>query len=533
MLNMRNILWRRMLLFILTLLACGGMHCVAAPFSLKSSSNTIWRAQDGLPQDEVNAILQSHDGYIWLATQDGLARFDGDRFTTFNTQNTPGLATNGIEQLLEDADGALWAAGTGGVSRIDHGVAVNLTPTADSDSEVRVTCQLDAHGTLWAEESGTFYESVYGALKERFSVANYAGQIEVRHWTVGPDGVLWVEQDDGGLLEIHAGKINHIAIPASVRRPHVIRSLQCDASGVVWVGTELGAYTIRDSKLRAIPGQPKRLARCTVRVDKVGDVWALMGGVLYEYQSGRFVVNPDWAGTSIGGIGLSAGGDLTCRYGDMQGADHPYGGIGLKVNKTFVCIHVSDGLAGIPICAMRDSQGSVWVGTENGLDCLRDGNCHTFTSRDGLPSTPIQCLFADAANHVWASAGSAGLYMNTGPILGPFRRIGGPKTQITSLCETPYGAILGLWRGRAMRLIDGKTVDVGARYGNALVGAAGRHRGRPTGRGVADGRPRVRPHARRTQPGGPGLDFGQPDLHQHRRSPGTPVGERQEQSLLR
>ena len=363
--NVRIIFLPRVVCILLLLMLFGIGRAGAAPFSLKSSSNTIWRAQDGLPQDKVNAILQSRDGYLWLATQDGLARFDGDRFTIFNTQNTPGLATNGVEQLLEDSDGALWAAGSGGISRIDHGCAVNLTPTVVNESEVRVTCQRDPHGTLWAEEGGEFFVSDHGRLKKQFSVASYDGQINIQHWAVGADGAVWVEQEDGGLLELRPGQVDHVSIPMEARRPRAILSLQCDARGVVWVGTETGVYQVRNLRMRAVEGQPKPRGRATVLVDSSGDVWALIGSALHQYQNGRFVMNSDWAGTSIASIELNASGDLICRYGAPLGVDGSRDGVGLKVNKTFVCIRAEDGLAGSPICAGRDSQGNVWIGTDN------------------------------------------------------------------------------------------------------------------------------------------------------------------------
>ena len=55
-----------------------------------------WTTEDGLPQNSVNAILQTRDGYLWLGTFGGLTRFDGVKFTIFNTGNTPGLKSNRI-----------------------------------------------------------------------------------------------------------------------------------------------------------------------------------------------------------------------------------------------------------------------------------------------------------------------------------------------------------------------------------------------------------------------------------------------------
>src|SRR5690606_6735685 len=67
-----------------------------------------WTVRDGLPLNSIQALLQSRDGYIWIATLDGLVRFDGVRFTVFNTSNSPGLPSNRVMSLVEDRDGSLW-----------------------------------------------------------------------------------------------------------------------------------------------------------------------------------------------------------------------------------------------------------------------------------------------------------------------------------------------------------------------------------------------------------------------------------------
>src|SRR5260221_7047641 len=68
----------------------------------------IWTTDNGLPQNSVNAILQTKDGYLWLATFDGLVRYDGVRFVVFNVHNTPGVTSNRFTSLLEDRSGDLW-----------------------------------------------------------------------------------------------------------------------------------------------------------------------------------------------------------------------------------------------------------------------------------------------------------------------------------------------------------------------------------------------------------------------------------------
>ena len=67
-----------------------------------------WHTDDGLPQSSVKSIVQTPDGYLWVATFDGLARFDGVRFTVFDTSNLPGLPSNRLIRLSVDRAGALW-----------------------------------------------------------------------------------------------------------------------------------------------------------------------------------------------------------------------------------------------------------------------------------------------------------------------------------------------------------------------------------------------------------------------------------------
>src|SRR5687768_16620034 len=73
-----------------------------------------WNTGEGLPQSSVESIAQTPDGYLWLGTQEGLARFDGVRFVVFDRANTPALGHNRITALAAGAEGALWIGTEGG-----------------------------------------------------------------------------------------------------------------------------------------------------------------------------------------------------------------------------------------------------------------------------------------------------------------------------------------------------------------------------------------------------------------------------------
>src|SRR5262249_40276056 len=103
---------RRLQRLSLAILLCIGLALVAFAISPEQEIplyiHEVWRTENGLPQNNVRAILQTQNGYIWLATEEGLARYDGSRFTVFDKQNTEAIKNNSIHVLTEDQQGTLW-----------------------------------------------------------------------------------------------------------------------------------------------------------------------------------------------------------------------------------------------------------------------------------------------------------------------------------------------------------------------------------------------------------------------------------------
>ena len=107
---------------LLTWLACAS--CVASlsaaevepgPGQEQPYRVTRWTTDQGLPQNRISCFKQTRDGYLWLDTWFGLARFDGVRFTVFDKFNTPELVNDAINALAEDAEGTLWIATADGL----------------------------------------------------------------------------------------------------------------------------------------------------------------------------------------------------------------------------------------------------------------------------------------------------------------------------------------------------------------------------------------------------------------------------------
>lgn len=158
------------------LLAVIGAACLSAArpacaldpaTSISQYNHTVWRAGDGLPDNFVQALLQTKDGYLWIGTAEGLVRFDGLQFTVFDTRNTPALRHNSVVALCELRNGALWVGTSGGgVATYENG---------------RFTGSLTTSNGL----PNNYVRSIY----------------ETR------DGSVWITAHAGGLVKIEGGRI--------------------------------------------------------------------------------------------------------------------------------------------------------------------------------------------------------------------------------------------------------------------------------------------------------------------------------------
>lgn len=142
-------------------LAVGASACVAARAAAQAAEGAggggvpglaiaEWNTENGLPSNAVRDIRQTADGFLWLATYEGLVRFDGVAFRSFGEAEIRGLNRASFRRLAVDRGGALWAAGeTGGVVRRANG-RWRVFTTRDGLASDRVTAVLPApDGSVW------------------------------------------------------------------------------------------------------------------------------------------------------------------------------------------------------------------------------------------------------------------------------------------------------------------------------------------------------------------------------------------------
>src|ERR1700758_5120304 len=123
------------LAFFITLTAVPAMAALDPARRFTQYTQDVWGTDAGLPHSSITAIAQMPDGYLWLGTEEGLARFDGIHFTTFDTRNTPGLRSNRISTLLADSKKRLWiGTDNGGLTLFENGRFKKLTTRNGLDS---------------------------------------------------------------------------------------------------------------------------------------------------------------------------------------------------------------------------------------------------------------------------------------------------------------------------------------------------------------------------------------------------------------
>ena len=316
-----------------------------------------WQIDDGLPSNYVWDILQTSDGYLWLATGGGgLSRFDGVRFQTFDQENTPVFVIDDFGSLAEGPDGSLWAGSRGGgLYRYRDGRFRAYDTASPMGNDVR-TLYFDREGSLWV-------------------------------------GTL------GGLYRLHQGELSSVGTPEPLAGAHV-RAFHQDGSGDLWIGTQdRGLFLYRDGEIRSVRTEPKLSSQriTAVHGDRQGRLWIGTEAGLNRIAGGRVM-----AYTQREGLADDYVSDLLeDRDGDLWIATNR--GLNRLTGDRFEAFRKEDGLTdGRLLSLSEDREGNLWVGSyAGGLGRFKDGPITAFTVEEGLSSNRIRSLFGDREGRLW------------------------------------------------------------------------------------------------------------------------------------
>lgn len=420
------------------LLACSELE--AAPGNPPYFTR-VWQTDKGLPQNEVTAILQTHDGYIWLGTYNGLARFDGEHFKVFNSGNTPEMHSSRVTCLYEDRDWTLWIGQeTGDVARYrdGHFEAVNVAAIPWESGRIS-TISSDDTGDIWLlQEKGLLARLSDGmvlsppagdatrqlALARDWAGANWiarAGRVSVlKHGQLSGydfdgqsdagyvqglcasrDGGLWVSSDSR-LRKWQNGKWTEVLNPAPWGLSSVTPMLETRSGLIVAGTTDNGIYLVRPYEsilhLSRTNGLSHDWVRCLCE-DREGDIWAGVGsGGLVELCAGKVAVvdPPDhWQGRPV-----------------------------------------------LSVYAARDD--SVWMGSEGaGLYRFRGGEWTHFGEAEGILHQFVWSVTEDATGRIWAGTWGGGLFRQEG---NQFDRVYG-LGDVTVMTALACGHSGEMWMG--------------------------------------------------------------------------------------
>ncbi len=249
-------------------------------------THAVWTQAKGLPQGTIRAIAQTADGHLWLATEDGLVRFDGFEFVNFNKQYGP-LHGYSIRALAADRDGGLWTATTSGLIRYSKGKFQLYTTRDGLPDNIISALYQDHRGTLWIGAGGLlcrFENDRFTTLPEsavrplRRVVSMY--EVDEKNLVIAEDGGL-ARRDGAGFATLLASD-GLDPLVASIR----------DRAGNFWIGG-LHGITVRrhDGSIRRCgvrDGLPSDSVRALIE-ERDGNLWVGTRGGLARLEGDRFV----------------------------------------------------------------------------------------------------------------------------------------------------------------------------------------------------------------------------------------------------
>jgi signal transduction histidine kinase/ligand-binding sensor domain-containing protein len=366
-----------------------------------------WVIENGLPQNTVQALAQTRDGFIWLGTEVGLVRFDGNGFQLFDRNSNPTLPGNDVRCLLASDDGTLWIGTSEGLAQWKDGVAAFITAKDGLPADAIVSLQSDGQGGI-----------VIGTADGNFSYANGKLTRVIYEQAVPPGSARFLAQLPGGeravaskdAVLIYRGSAMVARLTVARDLPGSrIQALFADREGSLWIGMNRGLARWASGKLEVLPVTDS-LATASVLAlmeDHEGNIWAgTEAGGLHILRDQRFrtfgardglssdntttvvegVAGKLWVGT--GGAWLNA----------LQRSEVPDVAARINLVRDVLLSNVILSLAAAP-------NGDLWVGTPDGLNRIRGSAVDSFTSADGLPDDSIRSLLLDRDGSLWIGTG--------------------------------------------------------------------------------------------------------------------------------
>ncbi len=409
----------------------------------------VWSTEDGLPQASVHALLQSHQGYLWIATENGAARFDGQSFHVLNHATVPAFASDDVSCLAEDKAGDIWFGTSEGLVR-KHGEEYRRFSEKDGLPSDQIVALVSSANDLLVLTTGgvaTWQRDHFERLAANDVVTGLAGTKRgailvsnrggLYRWNNGQlvaiapgsqsgSAVLGAAISDSQAIWTFGSDFVQLTSPfqKKVWRTAVdlpgnrVQALYVDRQGTAWIGTNRGLVSAGP-----LPGSEVRESETlhgesvlSICVDREGDLWVgTEASGLHVLQPRKFAKVPGSNSEEVTTVASDSRGVL--YFGTRDDGIFRTEGDGVPVLPNKLTSPVILSLA-------TGADGDLWAGTPDGLNHVVGANVRHWTIADGLPDNFVRSVMVAADKTVWAGT-RFGLVHITGNAVQTFTRADG------------------------------------------------------------------------------------------------------------
>ncbi len=404
---MRALLRRLCLVLLLgTWLAAASWAQDGNHMALDGWAREAWTQQNGLRSDQVNALAQSPDGYLWVGTPEGLARFNGTEFTYHDDSTTAELHDDDVRQLGLGRDHSLLVTTTrGGLNFLNQGYWTHRGVADGLSQDTLVAAAEDARGRLWVATVNAGLDMFDGRRRMHFDSRNGLPSDRILSLLIDNDGVVWVGTS-AGLARIVDERVQTVSVNAGLLPSGAITALAEGQDRSLWVGTQVGAYRQKRGDQQFVKMTPDSFDDAVLSILPDSANRALVGTA----RHGLLVVRDDHAAAVRARIpdrawtvtALLRGNDGSIWVGGNQGL--------LRLRYTpFTALGKLAGLGNENVHAVLEApDGDVWIGTDGGLDRIHDGRIAA-VAEPSLAGQAVYALASDGDGGLWVGTESIGL----------------------------------------------------------------------------------------------------------------------------